>query len=522
MSSQRPARATDLLVAISRNAPRDVPLVVDAEGSTDVERFLERVDRAAAALLGEAKTLAGRRVGILAPPGASFLVALFGAFHAGAAVVVLSPLHPPPEMQYFLDHAGVDTLVVDRSHASLVAPLVTGADGLERRLLTIDELHAGTRRGDPPGARPDDDALILYTSGTTARPKGARITHDNLATQSALLREAWRWSPGDRLLHALPLHHLHGLGIALLTALSAGAGVHVLPRFDAHAMWEAIAVPASGLEDREPVLMSVPTIFSRMLGTFEAAEERVRRRWTAGARTLRLATSGSAALGVTLSARFSAIAGEAPLERFGMTEIGVGTAARIGGPRIAGSAGVPLPTVEVRVVDDTLRDVAPGEEGELLVRGPSVFPGYDGDDAASRAAFPFGRDEGWFRTGDAVVFGDDGEMRVRGRLSVDVLKSGGYKISALEIEDVLRAHPDLVDVAVVGLPDPEWGDLVTAVVVSRAGCTFDEDALRTFCRERLAAYKVPKRFVAMEALPRNVVGKVVKPALALAIAPAIR
>jgi malonyl-CoA/methylmalonyl-CoA synthetase len=191
-----------------------------------------------------------------------------------------------------------------------------------------------------------------------------------------------------------------------------------------------------------------------------------------------------------------------------MTEIGVGTSMRLDRPRVPGSAGWALDTVEVRAVDEAGRVLPAGHDGELQIRGPSVFPGYDFDEAATGAAFA---DDGWFRSGDLVAFDDDGAMRVRGRLSVDVLKSGGYKISALEIEAVLREHSSVDDVAVVGVPDAEWGDRVVAVVVPRAGHDVHEEALRSFCKERLAPYKVPKQVVAIAELPRSVVGKVLKP-----------
>jgi len=419
---------------------------------------------------------------------------------------VLSPLHPVAESTYFCDHADVEALIVDPAHGDLARRLLTE----RRRAIEIGALQHGGVLGDPPEPSPADDALVLYTSGTTARPKGARITHANLAVHARLLREAFRWTDGDRLLHALPLHHLHGLGIALLTALSAGASVRLFSRFEAPRMLDAIA----SVEAKKPVLMAVPTMYARLLATFDAAARETKTRWDVGAKQLRLATSGSAALAPTLSDRFLALSGARPLERFGMTEIGVGTAARIDGPRTPGVAGHALPTVELRVVDELGNTLPVDSEGELLLRGPSVFPGYDRDDAATCAAFTDGDTRhGWFRTGDSVVLDEGGALHVRGRISVDVLKSGGYKISALEIEAVLREHPSVDDVAVVGIPDEEWGDLITAVVVAREGAVVEEGALRDFVRDRLAPYKVPKRVVRMATLPRNTVGKVVKPDL---------
>jgi len=263
------------------------------------------------------------------------------------------------------------------------------------------------------------------------------------------------------------------------------------------------------------VFMGVPTMYQRLLGAFDAADEATRARWARGARALRLATSGSAALPVTLAERWRAIAGDIPVERFGMTEIGVGATNPVDGARKPGHVGRPLPTVETRIVAGD-RDA---DEGELWVRGPSVFAGYFGKDDATRDAFVPDAGGAWFKTGDTVTRDADGYIRILGRTSVDILKSGGYKLSALEIEEVLREHPAVAEVAVVGVPDEAWGDRVVACVVARAGeeeaCS--EAALRAFAREKLAPYKVPKEVVAMAELPRNPIGKVVKPELVRAL-----
>jgi malonyl-CoA/methylmalonyl-CoA synthetase len=436
--------------------------------------------------LGEA---GDARIAVLAPPGPAFLAGFFGVLAAGGCVVVLSPLHPPPETKYFCDDAEVRTILVSRELAHGIGPLASA-----RRVLVIEDcLDAGAPgrvQVDPRGDRP---ALQLYTSGTTGKPKGAVITHANLAVQQDLLGAAWGWSSEDVLLHALPLHHLHGLGIALLTALGAGASAHVLPAFDARRVWEAMG--------QATVLMGVPTMYTRLFEAFDAADAATRARWTKNACGLRLATSGSAALPVSLGERWRSVTGTYPLERFGMTEIGVGMTNPLGGERRPGTVGMPLPTVETRVRDD----------GELWIRGPSVFSGYWNRDEATRGAF----DDGWFKTGDTVARDADGYFKILGRTSVDILKSGGYKLSALEIEEVLREHGCVAEVAVVGVPDATWGERVVACVVPRAGreAELTEEGLRAFAKERLAAYKVPKNVLAFDELPRNAVGKVLKPEL---------
>jgi malonyl-CoA/methylmalonyl-CoA synthetase len=300
---------------------------------------------------------------------------------------------------------------------------------------------------------------------------------------------------------------MHGVCIALLTALLAGSGVRLLPRFDAVAVWDEMASCTA--------LMAVPTMYHRLFQAHDQAATESRRRWVAGAKALRLATSGSAALPVSLAERWRTITGEIPLERFGMTEVGVGFSNPLGEGRRPGSVGRALPTVEARVVGDNGQDLTPGEPGELLLRGPSVFHGYFGQPEATARAFR----EGWFVTGDTALRSDDGYVRILGRTSVDILKSGGYKLSALEIEEVLRRHPAVSEVAVVGLPDEAWGDRVVAVVVAREGqqAGISTEALRAFCKQHLAAYKVPRETHLVAELPRNTLGKVLKPEILRAL-----
>jgi malonyl-CoA/methylmalonyl-CoA synthetase len=423
----------------------------------------------------------GQRVALLASPGVDFVSALFGILQSGACGVVLSPLHPPAESTYFCDDAGIDTILVTPDQQARAEVLG------KRTLVDVTRLSGGTSQ--PILVGDAEPALMLYTSGTTGRPKGAVLSHENLCTQQDLLQEAWGWSPDDVLLHTLPLHHMHGLCIALLAALGAGAGVRTLPHFDAARVFDTMAECT--------VFMAVPTIYAKLLGAFDAADGPTRARWTKNASSLRLATSGSAALPVTLAERWRAITGSIPLERFGMTEIGVGISNPLRGERRAGTVGLPLPTVETRI-----------ENGELWVRGPSVFAGYFQRDDATRAAF----EDGWFKTGDTVARDDDGYFRILGRTSVDILKSGGYKLSALEIEEVLREHGSVADVAVVGVPDEVWGDRVVACVERRGPLEAEE--LRAFAKDRLASYKCPKDVLFFDALPRNAMGKVAKPELA--------
>jgi len=480
------------------------PIAHDASGTTTWREAVAQADRVAGALLEGRTSLEGARIALLVSPGADFIVSLFGVLRAGGCVVVLSPLHPPPETTYFCADAGVETIITSPELASRLEGVAGG-----RRVLRTDALLGGPASGAASvAARPQagDPALQLYTSGTTGKPKGAVITHENLAMQQELLGEAWAWRAGDVLLHVLPLHHLHGLGIAMLSALGAGASVRFMP-FDARATWDAMAGAT--------VFMAVPTVHAKLMAALDDADGPTRSRWTAHARALRLVTSGSAALPVTLGERWRELTGAYPLERFGMTEIGVGAANPLPPERRrAGTVGLPLRTVDTRVVGD---DGLDADTGELWIAGPCVFSEYHGRPDATRAAFVQDDARGlrWFKTGDTVARDPDGYLRILGRTSVDILKSGGYKLSALEIEEALREHDAVAEVAVVGVPDEVWGDRVVACVVARAGREDEcaEAALRAFAKERLAPYKVPKQVIVLAELPRNAIGKVVKPEL---------
>jgi malonyl-CoA/methylmalonyl-CoA synthetase len=461
---------------------------------------VDAADRVAAGLLVGRRSLEGERVALLVEPGAEFVACFFGVLRAGGCVVVLSPIHPPPETAFFCANAGIHAVVVSPALAERVAFLAS-----ERHVVTTTALLASDRsplRADP---RDDEPALQLYTSGTTGKPKGAIITHGNIAVQQELVGEAWGWGEDDVLLHTLPLHHLHGLGIAWLTAVRAGAATRFLGSFDARATWAAMS--------HATVFMGVPTIHAKLLTVFDEADDSTRARWTAGARGLRLITSGSAALPVTVGERWRAITGAYPLERFGMTEIGVGMSNPLASEgRRPGTVGTPLRSVRSRIVGEDGKDA---DSGELWIAGPSVFAAYHERPDATREAFTAHEGERWFKTGDTVARQADGYLRILGRTSVDILKSGGYKLSALEIEEVLRECPAVAEVAVVGVPDETWGERVVACVVPRpsleAEC--ETEKLRSFAKERLAPYKVPKEVFVMRDLPRNAVGKVIKPEL---------
>jgi malonyl-CoA/methylmalonyl-CoA synthetase len=351
-----------------------------------------------------------------------------------------------------------------------------------------------------PALAADRRAMIVYTSGTTGGPKGAVTTHGALRAQMASLIEAWEWTPDDRIVLTLPLHHVHGIVNVLGCALAAGAACVLHPSFDPARVWDSF------VRDRLTLFMAVPTQYFRLIQAWEQADSQRREAWSAAARGLRLMVSGSAALPETVLARWREITGHVLLERYGMTETGMILSNPLRGARMAGTVGTPLPGVEVKLVDDAGVEMTGDAEGELWVRGPGVFAEYWRRPDATAASFA----GDWFRTGD-VARRSAGIYRLLGRASVDILKTGGYKVSALEIEETLRLHPGVEDCAVVGLADDEWGERVAAAVVPRPGAAPTIEDLRGFAKERLAPYKAPREVLLVTSLPRNTLGKVEKP-----------
>lgn len=511
----------------SREKHLDSVAVVDPRGRWTYGELLRQADHfrdtflatAGAQPLSEAgrAELTGERIAFLVPPGRRHVAVQWGAWRAGAIAVPLAISHPPRELDYVLDDAKPRIVVADprlpHAAALLRAAESRGAQTLDARAegrSASDHAHAssGCRRGRAPAApspapAAGDGALVLYTSGTTGRPKGVLSTHANLAAQCRALVGAWGWSGDDRILHVLPLHHVHGIVNALCCALWSGATCEFGDPAPA-AVWERLG---SG---EVTLFMAVPTVYGRLIRAWEAASPEARRRWSRGARGARLMVSGSAALPVATLERWREITGHTLLERYGMTEIGMALSNPLAGERRPGGVGRPLPGVEVRLVDDDGRPVV-GDSGQIAVRGPQVFKEYWGQPRETAAAFR----DGWFLTGDEARR-EDGSYRILGRRSVDVLKTGGYKVSALEVEELYRAHPAVRDVAVVGAPDPEWGQRICAAwtPAARPKPALPSGAeLRAWGKQRLAPYKVPHEFRMIDRLPRNAMGKVRKPAL---------
>jgi malonyl-CoA/methylmalonyl-CoA synthetase len=482
----------------------DNPAIVDAGKTHSYAQLLDASARVARGLLtarSDAKDLQSERVCFMVAPGLDYVAVQWGIFRAGGVAVPLCVSHPAPELAHVLDDAKPCLVVADHEHAPKLASLAQ-ARGL--RLLEPNALRASPPPGSLPSIADHRHALLIYTSGTTGKPKAAITTHAIFEAQLTSIVQAWELTASDRILHVLPLHHLHGVLNALAAPLYAGGCVEFLPRFDPSAVLRRF------LQDPPLTLfMGVPTIYAKLVHSAEAFSVAERTELRAKLSQLRVMISGSAALPASLLSQFEALSGHVLLERYGMTELGMALGNPLHAERRPGSVGVPFPGVEARIVDEHGRTLPDECQGELQIRGPNVFAGYFGKPEASAQSFT---SDGYFRTGD-VAIRERGYFRLLGRESVDIIKTGGFKVSALEIEEVLREHPAIAEVAVVGLPDPEWGERVAAHVVLQPGATLDLEQLRGFGKERLASYKVPSRLRCEPELPRNAMGKVHKPTL---------
>ena len=468
-------------------------------GTHSYQNLIDRSTAVATVLLGQEKDLNEARVAMLVSPGFEYVASQWAIWRSGGIQLPLCLSATESEWEYAVSDSEVSILIADAAMASKIAPLCAKR-GV--RLLSLDAVTAALS-SPLPDISLERRAMILYTSGTTSKPKGVVTTHLNIQAQIESLVEAWKWSAADRIPLFLPLHHIHGIINVVGCALWSGACIEPFVKFDAAAIFSQVRAGAYTL------FMAVPTIYVKLIQALESMSAPDRAGVVAGFAKMRLMVSGSAALPASVHEQWSALTGQKLLERYGMTEIGMAISNPLQGERRPGSVGLALPGVEVRLKTESGALVAGEEEpGEIQVRGPGVFRAYWNRPEASAESF----DGGWFRTGDMAVR-ERGYYRIMGRLSVDIIKSGGYKLSALEIEAVLLEHPHIGECAVIGLPDDTWGEAVTAVVVLEGAAGLELSALRDWCKGRLSVYKIPHRLRVVKALPRNAMGKITKPAV---------
>ena len=463
--------------------------------------LLGRSQAVASALLANShyQDLTERRFGFLLPAGADYIAVQWGIWKAGGVALPLSLSATASELEYVITDSGATCVVVNEQTS---ANLEEVCQSLGIPMMNVNSLYRDEQSTDRslPEVSSDRNAMILYTSGTTSRPKGVVSTHAMIESQINTLIKAWHWQPDDRIPLFLPLHHIHGIINVMSCALWVGDTIDPFPYFDMDKILGRVA------DGAYTVFMAVPTIYLKIIQAIEAMPPARRQKTLAGFAAMRLMVSGSAALPETVHRKWTELTGQVLLERYGMTEIGMGLSNPYHGQRRAGVVGQPLPGVEVRLKSEDDGAIITEENiaGEIQVRGPSVFQQYWNRPAATTQSF----DDGWFRTGDIAEI-EDGYYRILGRQSVDIIKSGGYKISALEVEASLLDHPEILECAVVGVADEVWGELVAVAVVFR-NVSIDLESLRNWCREKLSKYKIPKRLLPVNALPRNAMGKVTK------------
>jgi malonyl-CoA/methylmalonyl-CoA synthetase len=476
-------------------AAGDKPFLI--EGGQTVLSYAD-LDRATARYAARLQALGGQvgdRIVVQVDKSPQAVVLYLAAIRAGLIFVPLNTAYTAAELEYFLGDAEPAVVVCRPSDETEVRDMAGAA-----RVVTLGEDGTGSLIDDLPDGvspvaerAPEDIAAILYTSGTTGRSKGAMLSHGNLLSNALTLRDLWRWSADDVLLHVLPIYHVHGLFVAIHGALAAGASVIFHRGFD----------PAAVIADfaRSTVLMGVPTHYTRLTAAPELTP--------AAAAHMRLFISGSAPLLAEAHERFEARSGQRILERYGMTETGMITSNPYDGARVAGTVGYPLPGVEVRIRADGGALAGAGEPGVLEVRGPNVFKGYWRNPEKTAQEF---RADGFFITGDVATQDADGRITLVGRAK-DLIIAGGLNIYPKEIEEAIDALPGVEESAVIGLPHPDMGEGVVAVVVPRAGAELVEADILAALTGQLARFKQPRRVIVLAALPRNAMGKVQKAAL---------
>jgi malonyl-CoA/methylmalonyl-CoA synthetase len=488
---------SNLFTTLTANGRPDAPFLERPDGRTDTYADLGAHTARYAHALRALGVKTGDRLAVQVEKSPENLYLYLATIRVGAVFLPLNTAYTIRELDYFIGDAGPSLVVCDPLVEEEIAGLI---DPMDAKVATLDANGQGTLT-DIAESRPStfatveraptDLAAICYTSGTTGRSKGAMLTHGNLASNAATLVKLWRFTADDMLIHALPIYHVHGLFVATNVLLMAGGAMIFRPKF--------AAADALSLMPRATALMGVPTFYTRLLTQPGLTREAV-----AG---MRLFISGSAPLLAEVHREWSDRTGTAILERYGMTETGMNTSNPYDGDRVAGTVGYPLPDVALRIADPETGAVLPtGEIGMIEVKGPNVFAGYWNMPEKTAAEF---RPDGFFITGDLGKIDEAGYVHIVGR-GKDLIISGGFNVYPKEVEEELDALPGVVESAVIGLPHPDLGEGVTAVVATGGKGAFDEAAVIAALKDRLARFKQPRRVLFVDDLPRNAMGKVQK------------
>ncbi|XP_058792671.1 malonate--CoA ligase ACSF3, mitochondrial [Phymastichus coffea] len=499
-------------------------------------------------LLGEGSQ---ERIAFLLPNDGSYVITQWACWISGQIAVPLNDQHPAPVLDYYITDSDAKVFVTTQDYLPIIEPLMVKrnkhlivfdnalrvlamkADGKQANNKGVFEYEFGNflDAGVPGDFYNKSNAMFVYTSGTTSKPKGVVLSHKNIQAQVNSLISAWKHTEKDIFLHTLPLHHVHGIINVLLCPLYVGGRCVMLPKFSASSVWAQITAVDLQNTERINVLAAVPTIYMKLIQEYDqlfAKNDKIKEYiYNVCVNKIRLMISGSSPLPKPIFDRWEEITGHRLLERYGMTETGMVLSNPLEGERIPGSVGTPLPGVEIRLIkSESEENVKPNVlvygdsktsqltngakspvNGELQVRGDNVFKQYWNRPEITKNSFT---KDGWFKTGDTVQY-DSGIYKMLGRSSVDIIKSGGYKVSAVEVETVILGHPDIIDCTVVGVDDITWGQKVAAVIVLTEGSEIILSQLRQFAKKSLPSYAVPTVLKVVNKIPKNSMGKVNKP-----------
>ncbi|XP_059285432.1 probable CoA ligase CCL8 [Lycium ferocissimum] len=480
----------------------------------------------------------GARVGIVAKPSAEFVAGILGTWLSGGCAVPLALSYPEAELLHVMNDSDISIILSTEDHKELMNTIAAKTGAQLSLIPSILDAHSSIEHdqsedtvsdgqqnlletnsyGEIVGENP---AFILYTSGTTGKPKGVVHTHHGVLAQVQMLANAWEYTSKDQFLHCLPLHHVHGLFNALLAPLYAGSTVDFVPKFSVRGIWqrwrESYPTDGTKIDNAITVFTGVPTMYARLIQGYEAMDPELKEASASAARHLRLMMSGSSALPLPVMQQWETITGHRLLERYGMTEFVMAISNPISGKRKGGTVGKPFPGVQAKIL---LEDESSNDEtgvGELCIKSPSLFKEYWKLPEVTKLSFT---DDGYFKTGDTVTVDEDGYYIILGRTNADIMKVGGYKLSALEIEAVLLEHSTISECCVLGLPDKDYGEVVCTIVVPEAEVKRKRDdeskpaltlqELSDWAKEKLAPYKIPTHLYLWDSLPRNAMGKVNK------------
>ncbi|CAO1946067.1 unnamed protein product [Urochloa humidicola] len=483
--------------------------------------------------------LHGARVGIVAKPSPEFVAGVFGTWLSGGVAVPLALSYPEAELLHVMNDSDISMVLSTKEHHDIMKnisikcsaccsllPSVTGVPSeINPQEPSSNEVTSSvsnliTEINSSNKIKGDDPALVLYTSGTTGKPKGVVHTHKGILSQVQILSEAWGYRSEDQFLHCLPLHHVHGLFNALFAPLYSGSVVEFIPKFSVSGIWqrwrESYPKDASKTDEAITVFTGVPTMYTRLLQGYDSMDPDQQSTSSYAAKQLRLMMCGSSALPSPLMKRWEEVTGHRLLERYGMTEFVMALSNPLNGIRKEGTVGKPLPRVEAKIIMEDGTETTTGV-GELCIRSPSLFKEYWKRPEVTAESFIEG---GFFKTGDTVTLDEDGYFIILGRTNADIMKVGGYKLSALEIEAVLLEHDTVLECAVLGLSDEAYGEVICAIIVPKEDAkkmaeqdskpALTLEALTSWSKDKLAPYKIPTRLYLWDSLPRNAMGKVNK------------